>query len=111
MSTHPTSPATTLERDPVCGMNVNPASVKHIYRHDEKTYYFCCAPCLEKFKAEPAKYLNRKATTLSPGLVMLGGATAKAPSHESSPEGPTAAYVCPMCSEVRENKPGPCPSC
>jgi P-type Cu+ transporter len=110
MSTHPTSPATTLERDPVCGMNVNPASVKHIYRHDGKNYYFCCAPCLEKFKAEPAKYLNQKAPDHAIGLVTLGAATAKAPSHESSPQS-QGAYVCPMCPEVHESKPGPCPSC
>src|SRR5258708_37889700 len=109
MSTHPTSPATTLERDPVCGMNVNAASAKHIYRHEGKSYYFCCAPCLEKFKAEPAKYLNQKAPTLSPGLVMLGAATANASSHELSPQS-RGAYVCPMFPGGHESKPRACPS-
>ena len=44
---------TLLERDPVCGMNVNPASAKHVYEHGGKKYYFCCASCAEKFKADP----------------------------------------------------------
>ena len=114
---------TTLERDPVCGMNVNPGSAKHIHEHEGKKYYFCCSGCGEKFKADPRKYLD-KAATLSSNLVMLGmPAPAKAsPSpHAASAQTtsiraaskPTAAsaYVCPMCPEVRESKPGACPSC
>ena len=61
-----TSPATT-ERDPVCGMSVNPATAKHIHEHAGKNYYFCCAGCVEKFKANPQGYLNKPA-----GLVTLG---------------------------------------
>ena len=123
MST-PTNPASTFERDPVCGMNVNPANAKHIYEHSGKHYYFCCAPCVEKFKADPTKYLSAAATVRSSSLVMLGAPTAAGPAtphlHSSTqieiPAPPQAgtedtAYVCPMCSEVRENKPGPCPSC
>ena len=60
MSTNLPNPAPTLERDPVCGMNVNPATAKHIHDHGGKNYYFCCAPCVEKFKADPAKYLNAR---------------------------------------------------
>ncbi len=42
-------------KDPVCGMNVNPGSaVRH--EHGGKTYYFCSAHCLSKFRAEPGKY-------------------------------------------------------
>jgi len=26
--------------------------------HEGKTYYMCCNPCVEKFKADPAKYLT-----------------------------------------------------
>jgi len=119
------NPPTTLERDPVCGMNVNPASAKHIHEHDGKKYYFCCASCGEKFKADPRKYLNKPAA-FSSNLVMLGmpapaksspstdPAGARAPSIRAAgkPTGAAApAYVCPMCPEVRESKPGACPSC
>jgi Cu+-exporting ATPase len=94
------------EKDPVCGMNVNPASAKHVHEHAGKKYYFCCGNCLEKFAANPAQYLNRAA---SAGLVMLGmPAAAPAPKPAATP---AAAYVCPMCPEVRESKPGACPSC
>jgi Cu+-exporting ATPase len=101
MSTKPSDIA-ALARDPVCGMNVNPATAKHHHRHGEKNYYFCCAPCAEKFKADPVKYLEGTAPVLPPGLVMLG---APAPAKAG------VDYVCPMCPEVRANKPGACPSC
>ncbi len=110
-----------LERDPVCGMNVNPASAKHVYEHAGKKYFFCCAGCVEKFRADPGKYLNKP----QPGaLVTLGmpsstkfaspaqgsvAAVAIQPAPKPATTGP--AYVCPMCPEVRESKPGPCPSC
>src|SRR5207302_11505437 len=79
-------------------MNVNPATAKHVHGHGGKTFYFCCVPCVEKFKADPEKYLTPPAP--SSGLVML--------SRNSTP---AVAYVCPMCPEVRESKPGACPSC
>jgi Cu+-exporting ATPase len=104
MSTSPPSPTPTLERDPVCGMNVNPATAKHIHDHAGKNFYFCCAPCVEKFKADPAKYLT--AHTRPFGLVTLGAAKLPQASHAEN-----TAYVCPMCPEVREKKPGACPSC
>ncbi len=28
--------------------------------HEGKRYYFCCAACPEKFKADPAKYVNHE---------------------------------------------------
>jgi len=97
-------------KDPVCGMTVNPASAKASVEHEGVAYYFCCTGCAQKFKAAPEKYLQPKAS----GLVTLG-----APVHKHSlsiagtpaVSGPAPAYVCPMCPEVRESKPGPCPSC
>src|SRR5580700_10840339 len=115
----------TLERDPVCGMNVNPASAKYVHEHARKTYYFCSAGCAEKFKAQPQRYLNNPAPAASQ-LVMLGvpGAPKSVPgtAHTTSQKvaSPAAAklnpvaelaYICPMCPEVREMKPGACPSC
>jgi P-type Cu+ transporter len=108
------NPAPAPERDPVCGMNVNPATAKHVHEHGTKTYYFCCAGCAEKFKGNPETYLNKPASS---GLVMLGmpaapkassadGLAQPEPAHNATP-----AYVCPMCPEVREAKPGACPSC
>src|SRR6202162_552341 len=118
----------TLERDPVCGMNWNPASAKYVHEHARKKYYFCSAGCAEKFKAQPQRYLNNPAPASSQ-LVMLGvpGAPKSVPSqpgtaHTTSQKVVSTAavkpntvaepaYVCPMCPEVREMKPGACPSC
>lgn len=30
------------------------------YEHDGKTYYFCCPMCIDKFKANPKKYIAEK---------------------------------------------------
>src|SRR6202051_3655621 len=116
MSTLSPNATPTLERDPVCGMNVHPATAKHVYRHQGKNYYFCCPSCADKFKADPSKYPTEDAPSYSPGLVTLGGDPKTQPSNTSSPiKSPTQAntpsYVCPMCPEVRENTPGACPSC
>jgi len=119
---NPPGPATVLEKDPVCGMNVNPATAKHTHEHGGKKFYFCCAGCAEKFKSNPAGYLNKPAAP-KPELVMLGmpAAPKAAPPRSAltqlqsapKPASPSAApaYVCPMCPEVREKQPGACPSC
>jgi Cu+-exporting ATPase len=112
------SPATSkpaVERDPVCGMSVNPATAKHTHEHAGKKYYFCSAGCVEKFESDPQKFL--KPAPPSSGLVMLGApakTTAPTPSAPlSSLVKPATgtAYVCPMCPEVRETKQVPCPKC
>src|SRR5258707_194760 len=99
----------TLKRDPVCGMNVDPANAKASTEYSGETYYFCCAGCAQKFRANPAEYLKPKP---APTLVTLG---ASKPSASPAPlpmdKAPAGNYVCPMCPEVREQKPGPCPSC
>jgi len=96
-------------------MNVNPAMAKNVCAHQGKNYYFCCASCVEKFKSDPKKYLAAPPPPKASGLVMLGGAkpTLIKPqpptAHASGSQG--RAYVCPMCPDVREAKPGACPSC
>ena len=99
----PQSAATA--KDPVCGMDVIPQTAQRRLDHKGKTYYFCSAGCLEKFTASPEKYLKPRASAAGQGVVTIAQAPAKpAPTQQ-------AAYVCPMCPEVRETQPGPCPSC
>jgi Cu+-exporting ATPase len=45
-------------KDPVCGMTVDPQKAAASSVHAGKTYYFCCAPCRDKFSQEPQKYLG-----------------------------------------------------
>jgi len=43
-------------KDPVCGMSVA-ADRGYAKFHEDKRYIFCSRDCLEKFDAEPAKYV------------------------------------------------------
>ena len=47
-----------METDVVCGMRVDPATAAGSAIHDGKTYYFCGTGCLQRFKADPKKYLD-----------------------------------------------------
>src|ERR1051325_9681232 len=73
MSINPTKPLHLTTRDPVCGMTVDPGTAKFTYSHRGRNYYFCCAHCLEKFKTDPEKYLEKPASAVSSTLVTLGG--------------------------------------
>jgi len=90
----------TKVRDPVCGMDVAPEKAPHRFNHGGKTYYFCCARCQEKFRAQPETYLRP-----AQAIVQIGAAPAKPAPAQAS------VYVCPMCPEVRKTQPGPCPKC
>src|SRR5258705_5550984 len=120
--------STIGEKDPVCGMNVDPSRAKHKFEHDGKMYYFCCARCLEKFRAEPSPYLSRHpdsvlgmhsggqlvSLTLAPAAKRREAAAAPAEhAHQGPPAPPLkpVAYVCPMCPEVRASAPRACPRC
>ena len=112
----------TMERDPVCGMQVDPASARARTEHGGRTYFFCCAGCAREFEAAPEQYLEPR---LAPSGAMLTGISpAAAPVRKTVPIHPSAAaslspkpalavadYVCPMDPEVRQSKPGACPKC
>jgi Cu+-exporting ATPase len=97
MKAEPADLAAAPVKDPVCGMKVNPATAKYAWNYENKAYYFCAASCLEKFKSDPKRYLQRSGHSQTE-IVLV------------SPSKP-ADYVCPMCPEVHASKPGPCPSC
>ena len=53
-------PATPAEHvDPVCGMSVA-ADSPHRLEHEGTTYRFCCAGCVDRFRADPARYLEER---------------------------------------------------
>lgn len=45
-----------MERDPVCGMQVDPKSAAGQAQHQGKTYFFCAAGCKAKFEKDPGQY-------------------------------------------------------
>jgi YHS domain-containing protein len=52
---------TGAEKDPVCGMDVNPKAADTAKtQYQGKTYYFCSDSCKKSFEKEPAKYLAKK---------------------------------------------------
>ena len=45
-----------MEKDVVCGMQVDPATAAGTSQHEGKTYYFCSKACKATFDANPAQY-------------------------------------------------------
>ena len=54
---------TTAVKDPVCGMDVEPATAAGRTEHKGQTYYFCGSKCKEKFDFNPEQYLGKSAGT------------------------------------------------
>jgi Cu+-exporting ATPase len=79
-------------KDPVCGMTPKP-DTPHRHVHDGQLHLFCSARCLEKFRAEPQRYL------------------APAEPNARSKQAAGAKYTCPMHPEIVRDAPGSCPIC
>jgi P-type Cu+ transporter len=105
------------ERDPVCGMMVDPAKAAGAYQYKGTLYYFCNPSCLARFKAEPEKFLaagSRPMGMAPMGLVSLGAPRlAVHPSQAAAVPRASVAlrYLCPMCAGVTSDRPGACPKC
>ena len=94
--------------DPVCGMTVDPRTAAGSHVHGGRTYWFCAQSCLERFRADPDRYLARAARTEGHAHAR-GGAAAHPP--EPAAATPAGGYTCPMHPEVREAGPEACPMC
>ena len=97
---------TPLAKDPVCGMNVDPQTARFKTEHEGKPYYFCCSGCRDKFERNPRAFVGRTPGSAADPQV---GSAAQPANLEPAP--PAAVWVCPMDSDVRESRPGPCPKC
>src|SRR5918994_4901299 len=81
--------------DPVCGMTIDPADAVGDVEYNGRKYYFCNEGCLERFREDPARFLE----------------PARAPSSDAVRTGTDVEYTCPMDPEVRQTGPGSCPKC
>jgi len=45
-----------MAKDPVCGMEVDPAKARFTSAYGGKTYYFCAAGCKAAFEKNAARY-------------------------------------------------------
>jgi YHS domain-containing protein len=50
---------TSLVRDHVCGMSVDPATATQSVEYAGTIYYFCSAGCKETFDKDPGRYVGR----------------------------------------------------
>ncbi|RUL87019.1 heavy metal translocating P-type ATPase [Tautonia sociabilis] len=89
----PRSPGPAV-RDPVCGMEVDPAHAAGSHEWSGKTYHFCSQGCLEKFRADPGTYLAADGQPAGPPVAAPG-----------------TLYTCPMHPEIVRDGPGSCPIC
>jgi Cu+-exporting ATPase len=128
---------TTMVRDPICAMTVDPQAGKPTFDHGGHIYHFCGPRCRDKFAADPEEHV--KATDPVCGMT-VARATARhvtkhegqrfyfcsarcqekfegdpaaylsgQPALESMPEG--TIYTCPMHPEIVQEGPGDCPLC
>ncbi len=79
--------------DPVCGMSVAPETAAGKYDFQGETYYFCSTGCLNKFKQNPANFLEQKK------------------EEKQTAESYAQEYTCPMHPEIVQIGPGTCPKC
>jgi Cu+-exporting ATPase len=75
-------------------MEVAPSSAAGTYTYRGAPHYFCSPKCLERFRADPEKFLAADRSTADEEIAAWAG-----------------VYTCPMHPEVRQAGPGACPIC
>jgi YHS domain-containing protein len=46
-------------KDPVCGMDIDPATAAGTSEYKGQTYYFCSPGCKKSFDKDPEKYVGQ----------------------------------------------------
>jgi Cu+-exporting ATPase len=134
--THGREPS-SVTRDPVCGMIVDPQAGKPQLTYDGRIFHFCCKGCRTKFAAAPDDFLT--ATDPVCGMKVDRATAAHFLRHDGSryyfcsascqskfeadpavyANGASSAaalpartqYTCPMHPEIVSDHPGDCPKC
>ena len=95
--------APVQEKDPVCGMMVDPGGPAGKAEHRGKTYYFCSTRCAERFERKPEKFLAAPGRAgMERKAAVQGGADSAAAN---------VRYTCPMHPAIIRIGPGACPKC
>lgn len=126
-----------IRRDPVCGMDVDPAKGKPIADHGGRRFHFCAERCRERFLADPEDYIEAIDPVCgmtvdrvqTPFMAKLRGeriffCSARCqerfedapddflgdrPAADPAPAG--TLYTCPMDPEIVREEPDDCPIC
>ncbi len=86
-------PRHSMEKDVICGMQVDPEKAANHSEYEGQTFYFCGAGCKKKFDLAPAV------------------ATRVKKPDGPAPQSASLEYTCPMHPEIRQIGPGACPIC
>ncbi|HZJ17199.1 MAG TPA: heavy metal translocating P-type ATPase [Chthoniobacteraceae bacterium] len=98
-------------RDPVCGMEIDPAKAVGRSEHRGASYYFCSAQCQRTFDADPAKFVGDAAVTAEHHCCSSAHDEGESSGASAVQPSPAARYFCPMCPGVESDRPGDCPKC
>ncbi|MFQ6604030.1 MAG: heavy metal translocating P-type ATPase [Fidelibacterota bacterium] len=111
-------------KDPVCNMDINPATAAAKATHEGKEYYFCSSHCHDSFVSHPDQYVTsaKKAekdeSATAHNHRCCGGShdahqqhdkQAKKHNHQAGKK--DQIYTCPMHPDVQQPGPGSCPKC
>lgn len=81
-------------------MQVDPTTSPFSAEHQGNRYFFCNPRCLQKFQAEPDRYLTGQTPQAHEAM-----------THSANPPASAAEYTCPMHPEIIRDAPGSCPLC
>jgi P-type Cu+ transporter len=87
-----------MEKDVVCGMQVDPQKAAGHTTYGGKEYFFCCPGCQKKFEQDPERYLQHKPPSppvMRQQLVTLGGVSNV--SVPSAVQNRTVLHHDPVC--------------
>ncbi len=91
-------------KDPVCGMQVDPAKAAGQSEYQGLTHSFCSLGCKKKFDLNPGQYMQ-SGKEMHPLQPQSGAAPEAAGATK------VAKYTCPMHPEVQADNPGSCSKC
>jgi len=98
----------TRVQDPICGMDVDPATAAHRVEHDGTAYYFCGVRCAEAFRKDPQAALAKASKPDAAGSWRSGS---KGERRSTQPAATPGKYICPMCPGMESDGPASCPKC
>ena len=78
--------------DPICGLTVDPATAAGSHDHRGLSYYFCGLSCLERFKVDPERALQPRATSSAKPTTRRS-----LPMMQPAPVATDAAAIDPVC--------------
>ncbi|MFN7952867.1 MAG: heavy metal translocating P-type ATPase [bacterium] len=107
-----------MAKDPICDMDVDPATSTLRHDHGGTTYWFCSEWCRNKFQEDPEGALAR--ANARPGAHGAAHEPHQDHAHHHGAEpvaastGPVAGsgeHFCPMCPGITSVGPSTCPKC